>query len=230
MATRPGRSYGHYSGVARAVELVGERWALLIVRDLLVGSRRYGDLKANLPRIPTNILSDRLRELQQAGVIRRVPVVRGGYELTEVGRGLAPAVLALERWGWDLLGSPTDDDTLTADGLVITLTAAFRPAGARGVPPTRYEVAVGDAQAWAVVADGRLLVRPSGPTAVAAPDREIPRVPSDSTLRLDVTAEELHALLTTGASPATSPTSGPLLDRFSRTFRIESAAPGGHGR
>ena len=74
MATRAARGFGQYSGVARALERVGERWALLIVRDLLVGARRYGDLKAGLPLIPTNILADRLKELQEAGVVRRVPV------------------------------------------------------------------------------------------------------------------------------------------------------------
>ena len=88
MATRAGRGFGQYSGVARAVERVGERWALLIVRDLLAGPRRYSDLKAGLPRIPTNILSDRLKELQESGVVRRVPTVRGGYELTAAGRAL----------------------------------------------------------------------------------------------------------------------------------------------
>ena len=100
MATRAARGYGQYSGAARALERVGDRWALLIVRDLLVGARRYGDLKASLPRIPTNILSDRLKELQEAGVVRRVPTVRGGYELTELGLALQPVVDALERWGW----------------------------------------------------------------------------------------------------------------------------------
>ena len=76
MATRGARGFGQYDGVARALERVGDRWALLIVRDLLVGPRRYGDLKAGLPRIPTNILSDRLRELQESGVVRRVPTTR----------------------------------------------------------------------------------------------------------------------------------------------------------
>ena len=71
------RSYGQYCGVTNAVELVGERWALLIVRDLLVGPRRYTDLKQGLPRIPTNILSTRLKELQDAGVVRRVPLRHG---------------------------------------------------------------------------------------------------------------------------------------------------------
>ena len=65
------RDYGQYCGVTRAVEIVGERWALLIIRDLLVGPRRYGELAAGLPRIPSNILAARLKELQAAGVIRR---------------------------------------------------------------------------------------------------------------------------------------------------------------
>src|SRR5699024_2289926 len=84
------RSYGQYCGVTTAVELVGERWALLIVRDLLVGPRRYTDLKQGLPRIPTNILSTRLKELQAGGVVRRVPLASCGlvYELTEYGRAL----------------------------------------------------------------------------------------------------------------------------------------------
>lgn len=222
MATRSGRGYGHYSGVSRALERVGERWALLIVRDLLVGSRRYSDLKQNLPRIPTNILSDRLRELQQAGVIRRVPVVRGGYELTELGRRLTPIVLALERWGWEVLGPAKDDEPMTADGLVVTLSAAFRPAAAHGLPPTRYLVAVADAQAWAVVADGRLHVGPSGPTAVAGPEREVPSVPADSTLDLTTSAEGLRQLLVTGESVETPLESAELLARFCRTFRMES--------
>jgi len=70
----PARSYGQFCGLTRAVELVGERWAMLIVRDLLVGPRRFTDLLRGLPRIPTNILTTRLKELQAGGVIRRVPL------------------------------------------------------------------------------------------------------------------------------------------------------------
>jgi DNA-binding HxlR family transcriptional regulator len=65
------RDYGQYGGISQALELVGERWAMLIIRDLLVGPRRYGELAAGLPRIPTNILAARLKELQAAGVLRR---------------------------------------------------------------------------------------------------------------------------------------------------------------
>ena len=145
MATRAARGLGQYSGVARAIERVGERWALLIVRDLLVGARRYSDLKAGLPRIPTNILSDRLKELQEAGVVRRVPTVRGGYELTELGRALEPVIVALERWGWSTLGEPAEGEIVTADALVIALGTAFQPVAQdvrRDAREARLQVAV----------------------------------------------------------------------------------------
>ena len=123
MAARSPRGFGQSGGTARALERVGERWALLIVRDLLAGARRYSDLKAGLPRIPTNILSDRLKELQEAGIVRRVPAVRGGYELTPLGRELEPVVLALERWGWAVDAEPAEGELLTADALAVTLRA-----------------------------------------------------------------------------------------------------------
>src|ERR1700709_307963 len=95
------REYGQYCGVTRALELVGERWALLIVRDLLVGPRRYGELAAGLPRIPSNILAARLKELQSAGVLRRAPRSRVIiYELTPYGHELEPVLRALRAWGY----------------------------------------------------------------------------------------------------------------------------------
>src|SRR5258708_20991962 len=94
------RDYGQYGGIPQALELVGERWALLIIRDLLVGPRRYGELAAGLPRIPSNILAARLKELQAAGVLRRAPRSRIIiYELTPYGRKLEPVVLPLGAWG-----------------------------------------------------------------------------------------------------------------------------------
>ena len=122
------RSYGQYCGITTAVELVTERWALLIIRDLLVGPRRYTDLKRGLPKIPTNILSSRLKELQEGGLIRRVPLARCGlvYELTVYGRELEPIVLALGRWGFRSMGEPKDDDIVTADSLTMSLRTAFR--------------------------------------------------------------------------------------------------------
>ena len=140
------RSYGQYCGVTTAVELIGERWAMLIVRDLLVGPRRYTDLKQGLPKIPTNILSTRLKELQEGGVVRRAPLYRTGlvYELTDYGRELEPIVLALGRWGFRQMGEPGPDDVVTADSLTMALRTAFRADAAAGLPAADYEVHVGE--------------------------------------------------------------------------------------
>src|ERR1700750_1523917 len=110
------------------MELVGERWAMLIVRDLLLGPRRYGELAAGLPRIPTNILATRLKELQAAGVIRRAPRSRVIiYELTPYGRELETVVLALGAWGFKTMGDPRDGQVITHDSMTMDLRSAFRP-------------------------------------------------------------------------------------------------------
>jgi DNA-binding HxlR family transcriptional regulator len=140
------REYGQYCGVTRALELVGERWALLIVRDLLVGPRRYGELAAGLPRIPTNILATRLKELQDAGVIRRAPRSRViVYELTPYGRELEPIVLALGSWGFKAMGDPRDEQIITPDSMTMALRTAFRPLVAAGLPSTAYAARFGRA-------------------------------------------------------------------------------------
>ena len=131
------RDYGQYGGVTRGLELVGERWALLIVRDLLVGPRRYGELAEGLARIPSNILAARLKELQAAGVIRRVPHSRVIVdELTPYGRELEPVVLALGAWGFKALGEPREQQVITPDSMIIDLRTAFRPLVAEELPPT----------------------------------------------------------------------------------------------
>src|SRR5258708_22722673 len=102
------RSYGQFCGLARALELVGERWALLIIRDLLVGPRRFTDLRQGLPRIPTNVLSDRLKELEQAGIVRRRVLPRPAasvvYELTEYRNLLQEPLMRLRVLGAQSLG------------------------------------------------------------------------------------------------------------------------------
>ncbi|MBX9246260.1 helix-turn-helix transcriptional regulator [Actinotalea ferrariae] len=141
------REYGQYCGITRALELVGERWALLIVRDLLVGPRRYGELAAGLPRIPSNILAARLKELQEAGVLRRAPRSRVVvYELTPYGRELEPVVLALGAWGFKALGDPREGQVLTPEALTLTLRTAFRPEVAEALPPTAYAAHLGPAE------------------------------------------------------------------------------------
>jgi DNA-binding HxlR family transcriptional regulator len=159
------RSYGQCCGVTRAVELVTERWALLIIRDLLVGPRRYTDLKHGLPKIPTNILAARLKELQEGGVIRRVALARCGlvYELTEYGRDLEPIVLALGRWGFRSMGDPKDDDIVTPDSLTMALRAAFRPK--RTSASLDFQIQMGPVELRAQVGNGKLNVIRIAPPA-----------------------------------------------------------------
>lgn len=138
------RDYGQYSGITRAMELVGERWALLIVRDLLVGPRRYGELAAGLPRIPSNVLAARLKELQAAGILRRAPRSRVVvYELTSYGRELEPVVLALGAWGFKAMGEPRGEQIITPDSMTMDLRSAFRPEVAAGLPATAYSTRLG---------------------------------------------------------------------------------------
>lgn len=228
MATRAARGFGQYSGAARALERVGDRWALLIVRDLLVGPRRYGDLKAGLPRIPTNILSDRLKELQEAGVIRRVPTVRGGYELTALGQSLEPVVIPLERWGWSLLGAPAEGERVTRDALAIALRAAFRPDAAAGMPPTEYVLHVGDVSVAAVVVGSRLDVVPIGPDALPQPRRAAPEPAFEATLEFVIDAAGLRDLISGELDPgAVQIIAGDAeaMARFTHTFHIEPVGP-----
>lgn len=110
------KSYRQFCSVARALDVVGDRWALLIVRDLLLGPRRYTDLAEGLPGIGSNVLATRLRELEAAGVVERrrlpAPTPVAVYDLTDEGRGLRSVVDALARWGAPRLSAPTDDDTV----------------------------------------------------------------------------------------------------------------------
>ena len=163
------RDYGEYGGVTRALELVGERWALLIVRDLLVGPRRYGELAAGLPRIPSNILAARLKELQAAGVIRRAPHSRViVYELTPYGRELEPVVLALGAWGFKAMGDPREEQIITPDSMTMDLRTAFRPQVAAVLPTTAYAARVGPADLLIRVAGSTLDVsRGEGPVDLA---------------------------------------------------------------
>lgn len=125
------RTYGQFCGLARALEIVGERWALLIVRDLAVGPKRFTDLRQGLPKIPTNVLSTRLKELEQSDVVRRRVLPRPAaavvYELTEYGRGLEDIVIRLGRWGARTLGEPRQDEIVTPDSMIMALRATFRP-------------------------------------------------------------------------------------------------------
>ncbi|HEY7380428.1 MAG TPA: helix-turn-helix domain-containing protein [Gaiella sp.] len=155
------RTYGQYCGLAYALELVGERWALLVVRDLLTGPKRFTDLRRGLPRIPSNVLSTRLKELEQAGIVRRrlreAPDRGVVYELTEYGGELEDVVVRLGRWGARSLGTPRPGDVLTTDAFQMALRATFQPEAARGVRAT-FEVRLGEIVVHARVDRGALQV------------------------------------------------------------------------
>lgn len=134
------KRFDQYCPVAHALSLVGERWSLLIVRDLLQGPRRYTDLVNGLPGIGTNILAARLRELEAAGIVakRKLPPPWAStvYELTEYGADLKEAVYALARWGARTLGPPLSGEELYPEWGVSALAALFNAAEARGLTET----------------------------------------------------------------------------------------------
>jgi DNA-binding HxlR family transcriptional regulator len=151
------RTYGDPCGVARALDLVGERWALLVVRELLLGPKRFTDLRAGLPNASPNVLSQRLRELELAGIVRRrklgPPAGVWVYELTEWGYDLEPAVLALGRWGSRSPAMPSAE--LGVDALMIALKTTFDPRAAEGLRAL-YELRLGEEFFQVEVSDGRI--------------------------------------------------------------------------
>jgi DNA-binding HxlR family transcriptional regulator len=224
------RSYGQYCGVTTAVELIGERWALLIVRDLLVGPRRYTDLKQGLPKIPTNILSTRLKELQEGGVVRRVPLANCGlvYELTRYGRELEPIVLALGRWGFAQMGEPAPEDVVTADSLTMALRTAFRPEVAASVPPVDFEVHVADVALRVQVDGSQLRIAQLAPPAPPVGGR----VPAGEPELVFAAGPGIRRLISGELTPAEAidlevlaVVSGDatLLERFADVFHIDAA-------
>jgi DNA-binding HxlR family transcriptional regulator len=124
----PRRSYDQYCGLARALDVLGERWTLLIVRNLLLGPQRYSDLLRGLPGITTNLLAKRLQEMEAEGLIERGESTSDAtaYRLTGTGRDLEPAIHALGRWGWRRMGKPTGRDRRSIDWLLVALRRRYR--------------------------------------------------------------------------------------------------------
>jgi DNA-binding HxlR family transcriptional regulator len=153
------KTYDQYCPVAHALGVVGERWALLVVRELLQGPKRYTDLAEGLPGIGTNILASRLRDLEQAGVVTKKtlppPAASRVYELTEFGLELKPVMRELALWGARSLGPPTAEDELFPGWLVNPVEMILAPLA----PTGRFEFRVGDEIASLV--DG---VAHAGPT------------------------------------------------------------------
>jgi DNA-binding HxlR family transcriptional regulator len=152
------RTYGDRCGVARALDLVGERWALLVVRELLLGPKRFTDLRSGLPHVSPDVLAQRLRELEQSGLVRRgkLPPPAGSriYELTERGRQLEPVVLELGRFG-SVAPFPPGEAQIGVDALAIALKSLFAPGAADGLDAT-FELRLGEDRFRVRVADGGL--------------------------------------------------------------------------
>jgi len=152
------RSYGEACRFAYALDVVGERWALLVVRELLLGPKRFTDLRAGLPHASSNILSERLRDLEHGGVIQRrklpPPAASSVYELTEWGRELEPIVTKLGAWG-ARSPIPPDSQEIGPDSIVLALRSLF-DAEAAGDMTATYELRIGENRFRIEVADGEL--------------------------------------------------------------------------
>jgi DNA-binding HxlR family transcriptional regulator/putative sterol carrier protein len=159
------RTYGDGCAIAQALDLVGERWALLVVRELILGPKRYTDLRRGLPNASPNVLSERLRELERAGVVRRrkLPPPAGSrvYELTDWGRELEEIVVALGRWGARSPTPPDDAPIVSADSIILALRARFDPGAAHGLR-AGYELRLGEDRFWIEVADDEIEVARGG--------------------------------------------------------------------
>ena len=154
------RTYCDGCAAAHALDLIGERWALLVVRELVLGPKRFTDLRAGLPNASPNVLAQRLRELEGAGVVRRrklpPPAASRVYELTDWGMELEPIIIGLGRWGARSPSRPRDAG-LGVDSLILSFRTMFDPRAAEGVDAS-YELRLGEDRFRAVVADGRFEV------------------------------------------------------------------------
>ena len=186
------RTYDDPCGIARALDHVGERWALLIVRELLLGPKRFTDLRAGLPTAGQNVLSQRLRELEDSQLVRRrklpPPAASWVYELTERGLELEPVVLALARWGSRMPMRSTN--SLGVDALALALRSTFDAEAARGFE-ARVDLRLGADRLLAQVSPAGFTLTRRG--AAMEPDPEVDAV-------LETDADMLRGLVFTGRS------------------------------
>src|SRR3954464_2676754 len=205
------RSYGDRCGMARALDVVGDRWALLVVRELLLGPKRFTDLRAGLPRVTPDVLAQRLRDLEADGVLRHLklppPASAHVYELTARGEELEPVLLELGRWG---SAEPFPAGVLGADAFVLALKTMFDPGRRNG--DARVELRIGEDRYDAQVHDDRFDV------ARGAADGAQATIEGDPATLADVTwhGRSLDALEITGDERA--------VKRFLRAFAAPGAA------
>jgi DNA-binding HxlR family transcriptional regulator len=160
---QPVRSYGQYCSIARGLDVMGDRWTLLIVRELLLlGPSRFTDLKRGLPGIATNLLSSRLKELEDGGLVSRKdaapPVATALYRLTENGRALEPVLQAVGSWGLRYMDNDRADDAFQAHWLAyapLWFTTDADPTG----PPAVIQLDASGQKAVIELRDGRIATR-----------------------------------------------------------------------
>ncbi|MEU5154863.1 winged helix-turn-helix transcriptional regulator [Glycomyces sp. NPDC021274] len=222
---RPVRTYGDGCPAAHALDLVGERWSLLIVRELLLGPKRFTDLRTGLHGASANVLSQRLRELETHGVVskRRLPPPAASkvYELTEWGRDLEPVIVFLLRWGARSAAIPLDAP-MGADALILSMRTLFMPVAARGFDAA-FELWVDDRPFIAEIIDAQLLLapgRPEHPHAVIRTDAETLKRLTLGSRSLDVS---LHAGRVTVQGDQA------MAERFLGLFRLPEPAPASAG-
>jgi DNA-binding HxlR family transcriptional regulator len=218
------RTYGDGCAIAQGLDLVGERWALLVVRELLLGPKRYTDLRRGLPNASPNVLSERLRELERAGIVRRrkLPPPAGSrvYELTDWGLELEDIVMSLGRWAARSPTPPSDAPIMSADSIALALRARF-DSGAAHELRASYELRLGEDRFRIEVADDEIEVARGGADQ------------ADATI--DTDPGTLDAVLWGGRSLADAQRSGGMtiegdkaaLKRFVRLFPMPEPAAAG---
>src|SRR3954453_11219178 len=214
------RKYGQGCGTAHALDLVGDRWALLVVRELVLGPKRFTDLREGLPGIGPNVLSQRLKELEEGGVLQRrvLPAPAGStvYELTEWGSELEDIIVRLGRWGARSPEMPREAE-MHAEWLMLAMRAIYDPE--EDPPPAVYELRFGDEVFWVRIEDGVLRV---GRGSAAEPD-----------VVMTADVETVAKLMRGELKPAAALRSGAVkldgeraaFDRFPTLFRFPPSGP-----
>ena len=216
------RTYDDACAAAHALDLIGDRWALLVVRELLLSPKRFTDLRAGLSKASPNVLAQRLRELEQAGVVRRrelpPPAASRVYELTDWGEELEPVVSQLGRWGARSPLRPRDAG-LGVDSLILSFRTMFDPRAADGLGAS-YELRLGEDRFRVVVDDGRFevvrgaadgpdAVIETGPTTLAAlvyEDRDLAEALYSGDVKIEGDESALESFL--GLFPLPEPALG----------------------
>lgn len=196
------RSYGQYCAVARALDVIGERWTLLIIRELMAGDRRYADLKDDLPGIATNLLADRLRSLIDHGLVESyrapTPIRATMYRLTARGVALGPMMREMFRWGAALATQRDGEDEFRIDWMCVGVPTIYHGADLADLALTVKIEADGQV-ATLVVADGAVTMRPGEPSRT--PDVSVTGA-ADAVFRLLTGANPQDNLRITGSTRA----------------------------